>query len=204
MLLEILQKVNLLDILIFLLFLRTISIALQKGFAIELFKLLGYLLATYLALHYYTICSDLAGKAFGLRMASVEFLDFFCFILLAFLGYNFFVLVRFVFVRKHPAEQEVSSLTRWGGAALGVIRGVLMNALIIVGLVASTFGYFKTQVAESFMGRALFDVSPVVYYWTWHNLTSTVSGDEQINPTVKEVQKSVSRHSRTQGEDDDS
>lgn len=190
MLLEILQRINLLDVLFFLIFCRSVSIAIRKGFAVESFKLFGTYLGIYIALHYYTVLGDKLSGGVGFRSAPIEFVDFVAFLLLFIFSYNFAVLLRILIVRSR-SQEALTAWSRWSAAVLGVVRGMLLAGIIAYGLAISTLTYFSDQIARSMMGEALFDIPLDVYAWTWENVTKNVSGNEQVNRTIQEVKKNL-------------
>lgn len=191
MLLEIVQQINLLDILIILILVRTVSIAIRKGFAVEFFKLLGTYCATYLALHYFTHLADRLHTLPGFRSAPIEFIDFVAFLFLVIIGYNFILLMRIIVI-KSRAQEALRSISRWSGMLLGVVRGGLLAGIICFGFAISSMSFFSDMVSQSLMGNTLFEVPSQVYEWTWNNITKHIAASEQVNKTIAEVRKSVS------------
>ena len=188
MLLEIIRKLNWVDLVIIILLFRIGYVSLKNGFSLELFKLLGTAAAIYLSLHYYTFCSDWVGgrTPFLKRGMPLEYLDFICFIALALLGYLIFMGLRFAFYRFIKLE-AVPRLNKWGGLVLGAIRGSLLVSLITVALVTSTIGYLKESAVDSYFGRRLFRVAPAAYSWLWQSIFSKFAKGEKFNNTIFEV-----------------
>lgn len=188
MLLDVLKRLNWIDFFVVILILRTGYIAMKNGFSIELFKLLGTVLATYLSLHYYLIFSDYIGKPIGVNNIPLEYLTSLIFIVLAILGYLVFVVLRNVFYRFIEME-AVPNLNQWGGLILGLARGVLLVSLIIFILVTSPLGYLKDSVAVSYSGKRLFKITPSVYTSLWNNIASKFITQEKFNKAILEIPK---------------
>ncbi|MFA5092950.1 MAG: CvpA family protein [Candidatus Omnitrophota bacterium] len=182
------MKFNFLDILIILLAMRICYKAFQMGLAVELFKLLGTIFAVYIALHYYTILSDMLGKMFMPKEMPLEFLDFLIFIILAVGGYLGFVALRSIFYRFMKLE-ALPQLNQFGGLVLGIIRLFFTVGLLTYILMISSVKYLNEAVKYSVLGSKSVTISTNAYTWLWNNVTSKFSPNEKFNPTVEEVSK---------------
>ena len=190
MVLGILKQLNWFDVVVLILLFRIGYIALRSGLPIELFKLLGTVLAIYLSLHYYTAGSDFIRSRFAAdKKMPLEFLDFLVFLGLAISGYLILVLLRSVFYRFLKLE-AVDRLNKWGGFLLGIARGMLVSGLIIFMLVISSISYLRMSVRSSYLGIRFFKVAPNTYSWLWNNLASKFMAQEKFNKTILEVQDS--------------
>lgn len=190
MILDILKQLNWFDLVLLILLFRIGYIALRSGLPIELFKLLGTVLAIYLSLHYYTAGADFIRSRFAAdKKMPLEFLDFLVFLGLAIAGYSILVLLRSVFYRFIKLE-AVDRLNKWGGFLLGIVRGMLVSGLIIFMLVISSISYLRMSVKSSYLGPRFFQVAPNTYSWLWNNLTSKFMAQEKFNKTISEVQDS--------------
>src|SRR3989338_6816197 len=165
-LLNILKQFNWVDIFFAILLIRICYVAVKNGFPVELFKLLGTILASYLSLHYYIIFSDDIVGRIGAKFIPLEYLNSFSFIALAILGYLIFVLLRKVFSRFIQME-AVPNLNKWGSLILSMMRGFLFVSLLIFTLVIAPTGYFRNSVNNSYSGKRLFNIAPMTYTWLW-------------------------------------
>lgn len=192
MLLEVLRRINWVDILVIIILFRIGYVAIKNGLSAELFKFMGTLLAVYLSLHYYTALADWVRQRLGVDTERVplEFLDFICFVVLTIAGYLVFVLLRLAFYRLIKME-AAPRLNQWGGFVLGIARGFLLIGLVIFMLVISSVSYLKTSVANSYSGRQLIKVAPDTYSWLWDNILSKFMPTEKFNQTAVEVQKGL-------------
>jgi uncharacterized membrane protein required for colicin V production len=187
MLLNILGQFNWVDIVVVILLFRIGYIAIKSGLSVEIFKLLGTILAIYTSLHYYTIASDFIRGFISNKEIPLEFLDFLCFLVLAIFTYLVFVLLRSILYRFLRME-AAPRLNKWGGLVLGLIRGFLVIGLIVFLLVISSIGYLKNSVGNSYLGKRFFKVAPATYSWLWDSIMSKFMGGEKLNKTVLEVE----------------
>ncbi len=190
MLLEILKKLNWVDLVILIIFLRVVWIGIRAGLSIELFKFLGTISAAYIALHYFTLLSDSLKHIlpFTIKTAPIEFIDFLSFIILVIISYLIFAALRMLFYRFLKME-AVPALSRWSGLILGILRGVLLTSLIAFMLVISSISYLKNSCARSYSGKTLFVIAPKAYSWLWNNFTSKFLSGEKYNDTILEIQE---------------
>jgi len=184
--LETIRQFNWVDIFVVILLLRIGYIALKSGLTIELFKLLGIILATYLSLHYYISWAGFMQGLGAMKKIPLEFLSFVSFLTLAVLGYLVFVVLRSLFYRFIKME-AVPNLNKWGGFILGIARGILLVSLIMFILAISPIGYFKNSVNGSYLGKRIIKFSPTTYSLIWNNLASKFMAKEKFNEAVLEV-----------------
>ncbi len=186
---QLFSRFNYLDLLILIVAWRIIYISRRNGLAIELFKLLGILTATYLALHYYVTLALWGQKAFlgSLKLTVVELISF---LTLALGGYLGFVALRSIFYRfmKMEANPKINEI---GGLILGFLRGFFVVGLLAYILLISNVVYFNNSVKASYLGKRAVDISPATYGWLWENLFSKFFPQEKFNSTVKQVKGEV-------------
>lgn len=190
MLLDIIKQCNWMDIFVVILLFRICYIATKFGLPVELFKLLGTILAVYLSLHYYTGLSDGLRQRFGAEKIPLEFLDFLVFLGLSLLGYLIFVSLRLAFYRFIKME-AAPGLNRWGGLVLGLMRGFLLTGLIIFIFTISTISYLKESARSSYSGSRLSKIAPATYSVLWNKFMSKFMPQEKFNDAVLEVQESL-------------
>lgn len=190
MLLGALKQFNWLDIFVVILLLRISYIAIKNGFSIELFKLLGTVLATYLSLHYYLIFADYIATRTGANNIPSAYLTSFVLVALAIAGYLVFALLRNIFYRFIQMD-AVPNLNKWGGLLFGLSRGVLLVSLIIFILVISGSGYLKGSVSSSYSGKRLLKIAPSVYSGLWNNIASKFFSQEKFNQAVLDAPRGL-------------
>lgn len=184
MLISIFKQFNWVDIIFIILLTRICYVAIKTGFPIEIFKLFGTITAILLSIHYYIRISNFLTDNFALSAFPVEFIDLIVFILLSLLGYNFFVFLRLTFLRLVKIE-TISIINRWGGLAIGLIRGILLLSLLSFIMAISTIPYVKTSADNSYLGKAVFNIAPDMYKGIWDNIFSKFMPQEKINNIEK-------------------
>ena len=162
------------------------------GISVELFKLLGMIFSTYIALHFYTTLSNLIQRRFLPDEMPLEFMDFIIFISLIALGYLCFVGLRSIFSRFIELK-AIPKINQFLGLFLGIGRGFLVVGLISFTLVISSVSYLSNSVKHSYLGSRAFVILPGTYGWVWSNITSKFSAREKFNPTVTLVSERFNR-----------
>lgn len=183
---------NFIDIIIIILSLRICYISFKMGLPVELFKLLGVIFATYIALHYYTSLSDIIQRSFLPKEMPLEFLDFLVFIVLVLGAYSGFVVLRSMFYRFIKLEAS-PRLSQFGGLILGLARVFFTTGLLVYILMISSVKYLNDSVKFSYFGSRSYAVAPKIYGWLWGNIVSKFSVKEKFNPTVNEVTERFNR-----------
>lgn len=189
--LERLQQFNWVDVFVAILLFRICYIAVKTGIFVEFFKLLGILFSCYLSLQNYTNLADFARSRIPApSVLSLELWDFLALLVLAALGYLFFVLLREAFFRFVKTE-TVSVLNKWGALLLGIARGFILCSLIIFLMSVPVLDYLENSVKKSFSGKRLIKVSTGVYTYLWNNLATKFIPQQKFNKVVLEVQKDI-------------
>jgi len=189
MLLNILKQLNWVDLFILIILWRVIYIAFKTGFIPELFKLIGIILSIYISMHYYTGLSDfIRGRIDIDSKVPLEFLDFFCFSILAILSYLFSVLLREAFCRLIKTE-AVPALNRMGGIIIGGVRAILTASLFVFLLTISSVSYLKVSAEDAYLSRRIFNVAPNTYKGIWKSVVSKFATKEKFNDTIRQVQE---------------
>ena len=183
----ILKRCNWLDVFVLIIFFRISYIAIINGLAVELFKLLGTLLAVYLSLHYYTPLADFIGNRLNLKSTPKELLSLLIFITLVISGYLVFVILRKIFSRFIMLE-PLPNLNKWGGFFFGIARFILCISLIMYLFVISPSGYLRHSFNNSFSGRHLLKAAPGAYSSLWKGIISKFMTREKFNQDVLSVQ----------------
>ncbi len=191
MLLELIKKLNWVDLFVIIAFVRIGYISFKTGFTIEFFKLLGVFAAVYVSLHYYTLVSDIAFRGTGaVDKMPLEFTDLISLVLLVVLTYLIFVFIRSIFYRFIKME-AAPNLQKWGGLVLGMLRAFLFSSLIVFMLLISSFEYCKNSVKDSYCGASILKIAPSTYSWLWNSVSSKFMNSEKFNNAAIEVEKEV-------------
>jgi len=162
------------------------------GLAVEFFKLLGVISATYFSLHYYTSLSDLIQRWFIPKEMPLEFMDLLVFIILAVGGYLVFAILRSSFYRFMKLEAS-PKLSQFGGLILGAARLFFTVGLLIYVLMISGVKYLNQSVKHSYLGSRSILISTNTYGWLWGNIIAKFSPKEKFNPAVTELLERFNR-----------
>jgi len=190
MLTQIKNQINWIDLFVIIILIKICYVAIKTGFPVELFKILGLILATYLSLHYYFRLSSFVSILLGSKNIPSVFLSLLSFIFLAGAGFLFFSFLRRIFFKLVKME-AVSSLNKWGGLVLGITRGFLFAGLVIFIFVISGIGYLKKSVAASYSGKAIFKIAPATYGWAFNGIVSKLITGEKLNESILNVEKDL-------------
>lgn len=192
MLAQIKNQLNWLDIFVVIILIRICYTAVKTGFPVELFKILGLILAAYLSLHYYSRLSLFVSTLLGSKNISPLFLSLLSFIFLAGTGLLVFSFLRRIFF-KFVKMEAVSALNKWGGFVLGIARGFLFASLLIFIFVMSRADYLKKTVTTSYCAKGVFKIAPAAYVWIFEELVSKFTAAEKFNQAVFDLEKDISK-----------
>ena len=185
-------QLNIVDLAIAILLVKICYTAVKTGLVTEAFKLLGTIAATYLAMHYFTALADLVRGGGVAKTVGLEFLDFLAFIVLAFLGYGFFLVARMAFARFIKVE-AAPRLNRIGGLALGVVRGLIAGSLLVLMLFISSVSAISDMARVSFFGTKIAKISFSLYNGMWRGFFSKVIPQERPNEIILGLQDSLTQ-----------
>jgi uncharacterized membrane protein required for colicin V production len=192
MLFNILRQINGVDLIIAIILVKVCYTAVKTGLVTEAFKLLGTIAATYLSFHYFTTLADFMRGGAVTKSMGLEFIDFLAFVLLALLGYAFFIVVRLAFGRFIKAE-AAPRLNKIGALILGVVRGFLAASLIVFMLVISSVSVVKEMATAAYFGRNIVKISFSLYSGMWNGFFSKIMPHENFNDTLLEIQDSLTQ-----------
>jgi len=158
---EILTKINWVDVLIVIVLLRISYVAFQEGLSHEIFPLIGSIATISLALHYYRNIAQYISQNMG--WMSLETSALFAFIAsIAVIGFIFkllkIVLDKIIKVTWHPL------IERFGGLIAGAVRASITISIILMILTLMPFSYLKWSVEQrSLTGRYFLKLGSGIY-----------------------------------------
>jgi len=180
-----LKQLDWIDIVVCVLFIRIIFISLKNGLAAEVFKISGAVLASYLALHYYTAAGEYFVTRLGLEPSVIECIVF---AILSCLGYAFFSLLRLL-LKRFLNMEVVPAISRWGGLVIGIFRAFLISSLLLFFFLTTGNEYLRKSVLNSFCGTGIVYVAPNTYDFIWKTIMSKLISHEKFNSVVFEIEK---------------
>ncbi len=185
----VLIRLNWVDILAFVIFLRVLIIGLKGGAASEGFKVAGALVAAYISLHYYRTVALFLGNEYILDAKTLEGSVF---AVLACLGYASIGFIRLLFER-FVNMTVVPALSRWGGCFLGIFRAFLLTSLLLYFFMATQNPYLRKSVMTSISGSGLVFLAPATYGFFWHAFMSKLTPQDTFNHAVFEIDRDHAR-----------
>ena len=181
--LDILGRLNWVDIFLCLILVRAVYIGLRSGFVIELFKLLGIFFAVFISLHYFSGASHFLQEKVHLPSGPADF---------ASLGFLWSVVVlAFKFIREGIMllfkVEAHSTLDSAGGFIASVVRGFLICSLATLLLRASAMEYFTNNIDNSLGAAKVVGIAPRVYEATYQGFISKFFPSEEFNESVSSL-----------------
>ena len=183
---EILYRINWVDIVIVVMGIRIIFMAMQTGFVVELLNGLAAVAAVLVSCHFFTRLA-----AVGLRTRILpEIMTTSAFVLLcvATLAVCWFI-KNGLFM--HFTVQAQNALDKWGAAVLSCARVLVAGSLLIFGLMISGNQYLKRMSAESLTGTKIVRVAPAIYTVVCDRVVTPLFPHEKKNPAVADVTRSI-------------
>ncbi|MFA6142573.1 MAG: CvpA family protein [Candidatus Omnitrophota bacterium] len=158
---DILTRINWVDVLVVILMLRTSYVAFQDGLSHEILPLFGIITGTVLALHYYSRIASLASDSTGQGLIGI--LNPISFAVI-------FMVVVFVFRLVGIITEKLIKITwhpmieKAGGLIAGVAKaGVLTSAILMI-LVLIPLSYLKTSIRDkSLIGMYFLKIGPNIH-----------------------------------------
>ena len=154
---DIIHKINWIDILVVIIVLRISYVALQDGLSHEIFPLLGTIATACISARYY---NDLAVFAQGMTGVPATSLDLVAFIILIIAIGLIFKLIRVLVdilmkVTWHPFVEK------FGGLIFGVLRASVVLSIILMIMLLTPFTYLHHSIKErSISGPYLIKIVP--------------------------------------------
>ena len=183
---EIISKVNWVDILSLILLLRISYVSFQGGLSHELFSLLGTFFNLVISIHYYAkIGAFISDIITGFP---IELSNFFSFLMLTISFGLLFRLLRAILdkvikIQWHPVIEAI------GGMTAGVAKSCLAISLVLITLILLPLPYMQWSIRDkSLTGMFFLRIGPTVYAKS-HKFIPVVARGEPIDVDgfVKEI-----------------
>ncbi len=177
---ELINKINWLDVLVFLLFIRTLAIGIKRGLIVEFFKLLGVLTAIVISLHYFSRLGAFLNSKSPLPL---EFADFISLLFISFLTILLFKFIRdgitvLVKTEVNPAADK------WLGFILSILRSFALSSLVLIIIFSTNVAYLKASVKGSFSQGYILNIAPRFYSGCFESLIAKFFPNEQLNTAI--------------------
>ncbi len=179
---EILSIINVVDIIILGIFLRSIYIGYQQGLLVEFFKLLGITFATFFSLHYFVSFALFLGKLLPLPMDMVVVVAY---VMIWIIIVALFAVVRQGWMLSFKPFEKTFPYKVLGGI-LGTVRAAFITGLVFLLIFISSSTFFVRTARSSLSGFYLKDVAVSFYNFSYNSLIVKVFPKEPINEKVFE------------------
>lgn len=158
---EILTKINWVDVLVVIVILRTSYVSLQDGLSHEILPLIGSVCMLVFPLHYYNKTAlFFYNNGLALPMALLDLLGFVVLAVCIGLLFRFFK----VFIDKIIKVSWHPLIEKFGGLAAGILRSVVLVSLILVMLMLIPLSYLQWSVRDrSLTGMYFLRIGPAIY-----------------------------------------
>ncbi|MCR4336745.1 MAG: CvpA family protein [Candidatus Omnitrophica bacterium] len=176
---------NLIDVMVVGILLRSIYIGFRQGAVVELFKLLGMIFAIFLCLHYYLQASALITEHLDIGAPTNEFFAF------AFLWLMIFVVFKIVYegIAILIRNKIPDGINKIAGITLGLTRGILVGSLAIALVYVSKNNFLTSQAQQSFGGFYVAHISIDIYEGIYYRLIKPAFPSEEKNEALKDFGK---------------
>ncbi|MDD5018927.1 MAG: CvpA family protein [Candidatus Omnitrophica bacterium] len=160
--------INWVDFLMIALVVRMCYIGTKTGVGIELFKLFSLWLVTITAFHVYTTpLSDMLNEK--LPALPLDAGDVFVFVALVVSVTLIIRIIRESFFLLIKIEAK-SVLDKWGGLAIGLLRGLWICSIGLFIMTISTIQYLEVSAKSSLFGHRLIAMAPTIYKASYEGL----------------------------------
>ncbi len=158
---EILTKINWVDVLVVIIIIRTTYVSLQDGLSHEILPLVGSVCMLVFSLHYYNkIALFFYDNGFALPMPLLNLLGFIVTAVGIGLVFRFLKVIidKIIKVSWHPF------IERFGGLLAGIIRSCILTSLILIMLALVPLSYLQWSIRDrSLTGMYFLRIGPAIY-----------------------------------------
>ncbi len=158
---EIISRVNWVDLLVVIIMLRTIYVSFQDGLSHSVFPLFGSILKLVLALHFYSMLGSVLHVSIALVPVSVcNMASFLAIILIMGLVLKLLknLIDAIIKVTWHPLIEKI------GGVAVGALRGAVSASIVLIFLALVPLSYLQWSIKDkSLCGMFFLRAGPAIY-----------------------------------------
>lgn len=158
---EIIKRINWVDLLVIILVIRISYVAFQEGLSHEIFPAVGSLAIIVLCLHYYKrIGIWISQNIFNMPLDLSNFLSFL--LLAVIIGVTFKIvkalLDKIIKVEWHPF------IERFGGLAIGIMRASIVASIVLTIIALMPLSYLQWSIREkSVIAMHFLKIGPTIY-----------------------------------------
>lgn len=183
---EIIRRINWVDLLVIILIIRISYVAFQEGLSHEIFPAIGSIVIIVLCLHYYErIGAFVSRNLFNMPADLSNFLSFLVLAIIIGLIFKLLkaLLDKIIKVEWHPFIERI------GGLAVGLMRASIFASLILMIIALMPLSYLQWSIRDrSLIGMHFLRVGPSIY-----------EKSSRILPTVKVEGTAINREELVRG-----
>jgi len=188
MLLEIIQKLNWIDVVIVVVMLRAFYIGLKRGCVNEIFQLMAVFASIFVVFHYYPFCSRLIENRVFLKPEIARSVTFFVLWALVALVCKF-IRDGVCLIFKIEAK---SFFDKFGGLSVGLIRGLLVSSLLLSLFTTTGSEYLIRNIKGSYFSSRVAPLAPSVYKFVFKGFVNKYFPNEKMNQDIFAVEQDTS------------
>jgi uncharacterized membrane protein required for colicin V production len=158
---ELITKINWVDILVAILMLRISYVAFRDGLSHEIFPFIGSILIMVLAMHYYTVLGSSASRK--MMNMPIELANFLSFLVLV-VALGFLVRLLRVALDKIVKVQWHPIMEKFGGLAVGIMKAYVITSIILTALSLMPLSYLVWSIKDkSLTGKYILMAAPQMH-----------------------------------------
>lgn len=179
---EIISRINWVDVLVLILMVRMSYVALRDGLSHEIFPFIGTILIVVFCLHYYNKLGFFLSQ--NLANIPLEISNFISFlILVAVLGFLVKLLKglldKIIKVEWHPV------IEKFGGLVVGIARAYIVTGIVLMVLALMPLSYLQWSIRDkSLTGRYVLMAGPEIYDRVSRFLPTIKIGEASLNKSI--------------------
>lgn len=158
---EVITKINWVDILAVILMLRISYVAFRDGLSHEIFPLIGSILIMALAIRYYTVLGSSVSR--NMMNMPVELANFLSFLMLV-IALGFLVKLLRIALDKIVKVQWHPIMEKFGGLAIGIVKAYIITGIVLMTLSLMPLSYLSRSIKDkSLTGKYILMAGPRIY-----------------------------------------
>ncbi|MBI3315276.1 MAG: CvpA family protein [Candidatus Omnitrophica bacterium] len=181
MLTQFFRSINWVDVVLLVLFVRTVFISVKTGLIAEVFRLLGLVTALFVGLHHYAFAAEFLAKKTFLPLADLRFLVFtilVCAVILVFKFARDGILLLFKVKTNHQG------FDKYGAGVLGAVRGWLLCSTVLFAVFLVSHPLVHAQAFSSWGHKVAARAAPDTYSFLFHQVIGKLFEGQKFNADV--------------------
>ena len=178
---ELITKINWVDVLVVILMLRISYVAFRDGLSHEIFSFLGSILIVIVVMRYYTVFGGFISlNAMNMPVELSNFLSFLILVVASGLLVRLLriILNKVVKIQWHPM------LEKFGGLAIGMMKAYIVTGMVLMTLNLMPLSYLSWSIQDKSLTGKYFLVAPLEIYDRLERFLPEIKVNKVNEPTV--------------------